>query len=258
LNGGHLVLFGEQGHGDVLQFIRFAQMAREQAGAGRVSVVCHEALMAVVAQVSGVDDVYALDDEVHAVDACAPLMSLPVHLWQPDSVVMPTPPYLSRPNPRALTGLGTRGGLVWRGNPEHAKHASRSCLLSALMPLFNIKDAHFYALQWGGMNQEELACVEGLKNVTDLGRDFDGFGEASEILAGLDVLICVDTAMAHLMAAMKQETWVMLPRVSDWRWRGPEGFSPWYSYANLFQKTEDEDDWTGVAQRSAAALRKWC
>ena len=255
MNGGHLVLFGEQGHGDVLQFVRFVQMVRECSKAGRLSVVCHEALMPVIEQVSGVDGVYALDDDLSAVDTCAPLMSLPVYLWTSDSVIMPTPPYIHPPKARSLPGQGLKVGLVWRGNPEHANDASRSCPLSALAPLFGLDGMQFYALQWGGMSLEELALVEGCGHVTDLGHDFDGFGEASKIIAGLDVLVCVDTAMAHLAGAMKRKTWVLLPRVSDWRWRGPEGFSPWYPHANLFQQTADENDWSGVVERLAAALQ---
>lgn len=254
IEGGHLVLFGEQGHGDVVQFVRLVQMARQKANAGRVSVVCHQALQDVVKTVAGVDDVLALDQTVEGVDACYPLMSLPVLLWTPDSVVMPTPPYMAQPEPRDLPGPGLKVGLVWRGNPDHANDANRSTSLDALSPLLDVAGAQFFALQWPGMSEAEAEYVAKHGRVTDLGKTFDGFREAAEILAALDVLICVDTAMAHLAGAMGVETWVVLPCVSDWRWRGPQGFSPWYPDARLFQQASDESDWSGVAKRLAAAL----
>ena len=254
LGGGHLVLFGEQGHGDVLQFVRFVQMAREQAAAGRVSVMCHTSLKDVVACVHGVDEVWALHEDPGAADACAPLMSLPDYLWTPENVVMPVPPNVAMPKPRPLVGEGLKVGVVWGGNPEHANDANRSCSLAALTPLFKAKGVQFHALQWGGMSDEEAELVAGRANVTDQGKTFDGFGEASEILAGLDVLITVDTAMTHLAGAMGIEMWVLLPKVSDWRWRGPEGFSPWYPAATLFQQGADEGDWSGAVARVASAL----
>lgn len=261
LDGGHLILFGEQGHGDVLQFVRFVQMVRERSGAGRVSVMCHASLKTALECLrDGVDGVFAFDEDPGAVDACAPLMSLPVYLWTPESIVMSVPPYLVMPKLRTMergaVGAGQKVGLVWRGNPEHINDANRSCPLAALLPLFDVLDAQFFALQWGGMSADEAEMVKGCENVVDLGRSFDGFGEAAEILATLDVLITVDTAMAHLAGAMGIETWVMLPKVSDWRWRGPEGFSPWYPAANLFQQSADDDDWSGVAARLATKLRR--
>lgn len=254
LDGGHLVLFGEQGHGDVLQFVRFAQMVRERANAGRISVVCHEALKDIIIKVKGVDDVFALDEDPGDAQACAALMSLPNDLWTPDSVVMPPPPYVQASEPRALAGSGQRVGLVWRGNPEHANDANRSCPLAALAPLLDQTGSHFYALQWGGLTNAEQGDVQGRDNFTDLGKTFDGFGEAADILAGLDVLITVDTAMAHVAGALGVETWVMLPKVSDWRWRGPEGYSPWYPEIKLFQQAGDEDGWFGVINRISATL----
>lgn len=254
ISGGHIVLFGEQGHGDVVQFVRFAGMVRERADAGRISVMCHAALKTLMEHALGVDDVFSLDEDPGEVDACAALMSLPNLLWSGEGALMPVPPYIVSPEPRALDGDGLRVGLVWRGNPKHANDANRSCPFSVLAPLFDQAGVHFYAMQWGGMTEDESASVEGRGNVTDLGCTFDGFGEAAEIIAALDVLVTVDTAMAHVAGAMGVDTWVMLPRVSDWRWRGPEGFSPWYPAANFFQQMPDEDDWRGVAERLATAL----
>lgn len=254
LRGGHIVLFGEQGHGDVVQFVRFAGMVRERADAGRISVMCHAPLKSLIADALGVDAVFALDEDPGEVDARAALMSLPHILWPAEGALMPVPPYIVSPEPRTFDGDGLRVGLVWRGNPEHANDTNRSCPFSALVTLFDLAGVHFYAMQWGGMTEDEIESVAGRENVTDLGRTFDDFGEAAEILAALDVLVTVDTAMAHVAGAMGVDTWVMLPLVSDWRWRGPEGFSPWYPAANFFQQMPDEDGWCGVAERLATAL----
>lgn len=256
LSGGRLVLFGEQGHGDVIQFARFIAQARDQANAGRVSVLCHVPVMDVIATVQGVDDVFALDVEnlKADVDACAPLMSLPVDVWTAQDQTVPVPPYVAKPQARDLPGDGPKIGLVWRGNAHHDNDANRSCAAADLRPLLESETATFYALQWGGMDEEEAASLDGLQ-MQDMGKTFDGFGEAAEILAALDVLITVDTAMAHLALAMGVETWVMLPRVSDWRWRGEGGVSPWYPDAKLFQQREGEAGWSGVVERLAKALK---
>lgn len=254
LDGGHLILFGEQGHGDVIQFARFAKMARERANAGRITVLCHDALKAVIGSIDGIDAVLGLDATPADADACWPLMSLPVHLWSAESVVMPTPPYVPVPPPRALDAQGLKVGLAWRGNPEHDNDANRSCPLAALLPVLGLSGVEFYALQWPGMTDEEAAMIKGGGNVHDAGRTYDDFAGAAEIVAGLDVMISVDSAIAHLAGALGKDTWVMLPRVSEWRWRGPQGFSPWYPAARLFQQEADEDDWAGVAERLRLVL----
>ncbi len=253
LAGGHLVLFGEQGHGDVVQFLRFVQMAREVSGAGHVSVLCHKALVGIAARVPGVDEALALEDMPHAPYVCAALMDLPAILWQ-DDLRVPSPPYIEPPRARTLAGGGLRIGLVWRGNPDHANDAKRSCALSDLKPIFEMDDVHVFALQWQGVSDEERKVVQDFENVSDLGNDFSDFCEAAEILGGLDVLISVDTAMAHMAGALGVETWVMLPCVSDWRWRGEDATSPWYPNVRQFQQGVD-GDWCAVVERVAAALQ---
>lgn len=257
LNGGHLVLFGEQGHGDVMQFARFVPLAREMSGAGRVSIVCHAALKGLLGRVQGVDDVFTLDEAPGSVDAMAALMSLPTVLRTQDRLILPSPPYINRPQPRVLN-VGAEGqlkvGVVWRGNPEHANDMNRSCSIADLFPVWNVPGIQGYALQWQGLTSVEQGLAKDCDSLIDLGHDYDDFDQAAEILAGLDVLITVDTAMAHLNAAMGGETWVILPKVSDWRWRGADGRSAWYPQVKLFQQTADDDDWSGVIARLKVAL----
>ncbi|MBL4614786.1 MAG: glycosyltransferase family protein [Magnetovibrio sp.] len=257
LNGSHLVLYGEQGHGDVLQFVRFVSLAREMACAERLSIVCHPALKGVVARVLGVDDVFALDEDPGQADATAALMSLPTILWRQDSRPLPPPPYIQAPPPRFFDVVSQRDlrvGLVWRGNRDHANDVNRSCALSPLLALCDVPGVHLFSLQWQSMTVEEQAIAAGHDNFVDLGHDFDGFDQAAEILAGLDVLVTVDTAMAHLAGAMGLETWLILPKVSDWRWRTADGYPQWYPQVRLFQKTDQENDWSGVVTRLSKAL----
>lgn len=258
LGAGTLVLYGEQGHGDALQFLRFAPLAKALAGDGcRVVAMVHGPLVEVAARADGVDEALPLEGDIADVSAAVPLMSLPLVLGEDALRTIPKPPYITAPQRARDLGEGfVRVGLVWRGNPEHANDTNRSCPLGALVPVLEVPGVEIYALQWGGLTIEEKDFAAAHTNVTDLGGDFDGFAEAAEILAGLDVLITADTAMAHLAGAMGMPVWVMLPTVSDWRWRGPGGITPWYPDAKLFQQAEGEDDWSGVATRMAEALQK--
>ena len=256
LAGGTLVVYGEQGHGDALQFLRYVPLAKDKAGDGvRVVALVHAPLVEVAARATGVDEALPLDAKVPEATVAIPLMSLPLVLGQQALHPVPVPPYIAPPHGRDLGGEGVRVGLVWRGNPDHANDANRSCPLTALAPVLHVPGVDVFTVQWGGLTDAEKDIAAAHPGVTDLGNDFDGFGAAAEILAGLDVLITADTAMAHLAGAMGLPVWVMLPAVSDWRWRGDGGVSPWYPEAKLFQRTPDEGDWQGVAERLVYALK---
>jgi len=260
LKSGTLVVYGEQGHGDAVQFLRFVPQAKAQVGeACRVVAMVHAPLVKLAARAAGVDEAVSLHVSEEAlgddVAAAIPLMSLPLVLEESVLRPLPLPPYIQPPRARPLRGDGMRIGLVWRGNSEHANDANRSCPLAALTPVLDAPGVHVYALQWGGLTEAEQKIASGRVNVADVGSDFDNFSEAAEILAGLDVLITADTAMAHVAGAIGVPVWVMLPLVSDWRWRGADGVSPWYPEAKLFQQSVGETDWSGVALRLVKALK---
>jgi hypothetical protein len=143
---------------------------------------------------------------------------------------------------------GLRVGLVWAGNPAHSNDRRRSIPPEALAPLLAVAPSAFVSLQVG---PSAAAPIHGLaSHATEL----TDFAETAALVAALDLVITVDTAVAHLAGALGVRTWVMLPAAPDWRWLRDRTDSPWYSSMRLFRQ-DTPGDWTGVLAHVAAALR---
>ncbi|MCS6952946.1 MAG: tetratricopeptide repeat protein, partial [Bryobacteraceae bacterium] len=232
LDGRTILLYAEQGLGDVIHFVRFARQV--QACGGRVLLESPRALVGLLASAPGIDELVAAGDALPPFDVQAPLMSLPRILKLTSQTLPPSVPYLHADPARreawerrfrALGGL--RVGLVWAGNPQHAHDRRRSLALDVLAPLGRIPGVHFVGLQYGPRSCQGLAPPEGL-TFLHLGPELGDFGEAAAAVAALDLVISVDTAMAHLAGALGCPVWVLLAFVPDWRW-GLEGeTTPWY------------------------------
>ena len=257
---GKALLIGiEAGHGDMIQFCRYAAMVKEQ-GAARVDLVCHPALKTLFETLAGVDDVISLADELPARhwDFWVPALSLPFHCDTRVDTIPARLPYLSADPERMarwaplLPTSGLRVGLVWKGNPRFENDADRSLPgLQTLAPLGTVAGVGFVSLQKGA--GEEEAPAPGLA-VTDLGSRIDDFADTAAIVAQLDLVICVDTAIAHLAGALGKPVWVLLPWFkTDWRWRAAGDASPWYpGVMRLFR--QEAGDWAPVVERLADEL----
>ncbi len=227
--GRTILLWAEQGFGDAIQFIRYAPLVA--AGGARVVVECPEALASLFAAVDGVSATVRPDDEI-AYDVHAPLMSLPLLL-----AAEPEPaPYLCSPagleqNDNAVRRIG----LVWAGNPEHANDRNRSHPLSAFAPLASAagSDTEFLALQGGVAADDVPPDGMVLRRPRRVYRDF---AETAAAIAPLDLVISVDTSVAHLAGALGKEIWMLLPPNPDWRWGYSGDASPWYSNMRLFRQ----------------------
>ena len=145
-----------------------------------------------------------------------------------------------------------RIGLAWTGRPTHPNDRRRSIPLARLAPLAAPGRASFVSLQ-KPMPPADLPAVAQLPGLADLSAELADFGETAALIANLDLVITVDTAIAHLAGAMARPVWIMLPKASDWRWLLDRSDSPWYPTARLFRQITP-GAWDPVIAAIAAAL----
>jgi len=170
------------------------------------------------------------------------LMSLPL-AFQTDLTTIPADvPYL-KADPvaaaewsRRLPADGVRVGLVWAGNPQHARDRQRSIALQQFAGLTRSQGATFYSLQKGPAAQELASTPDGSR-IVDLSEHLADFADTAAIVANLDLVISVDTSVAHLAGAMGKPVWVLVPRVGDSRWLRDRTDSPWYPTMRLFRQS---------------------
>lgn len=273
LEGRCLILHAEQGYGDAIQFLRYLPML--DARGGRVVVVVFAPLRRLVEHKIAHDGL----GRTEVIDGTAPLPSFDFHLpfmslpnavgFDADAIPGP-PPYL-RADPaavqhwterfasealasEALASDGCRRiGLVWAGNPTHDNDRNRSIKPAALWPLLDAAGARgrFFSLQLG-------AGAAGLADfppgaVTDLAPFLHDFADTAAAISALDLVICVDTAVAHLAGALGKRVELLLPYNSDWRWLFDRPDSPWYPTMRLHRQASP-GNWDGVVARLAAEL----
>lgn len=265
LTGKSLLIGYEAGHGDMVQFCRYANLLKVQ-GAAHIALTCHPALKPLLATLDGADEVISYGEPIPADrwDFWSPLLSLPGLCKTRLGSIPATLPYLHAAPERlakwapSLPPEGVRVGLVWKGNPQHENDADRSLPgLETLAPLWTVSGVRFISLQKGAGEDEARQPPGGLPLV-DLGSRMEDFADAAAIVAGLDLVICVDTAVAHLAGALGKPCWVLLPDYkTDWRWLTGRSDSPWYPETlRLFRQTA-MGDWTPVVAEVAAALGRF-
>ena len=277
LAGRALLIWPEQGLGDQIQFCRYVPRLKA-LGAARITLVCQRPLHALFETIPGVDRVVAADvvDNVFQVDAAAlaghDVWSFPVSLatlLRTDLSTLPQAPlpYLHAAPQRIETWARRcadhadgmlRVGLVWRGNPRHHNDAERSLPgLATLAPLWSVSGVRFFSLQAGSVGLAALAPPPG-QPLLHLGSEFVDFADTAAALAAMDLLICVDTSIAHLAGALAMPCWVLLPQHrTDWRWLRERDDSPWYPTGmRLFRQTQ-RGDWATPIEHVRAALAAW-
>jgi cytochrome c-type biogenesis protein CcmH/NrfG len=265
LAGKSIIIGVEGGHGDMLQFCRYTAVLKAR-GATHVSLVCHPALTSLLRSLTGVDRVFSFDDEVprSGWDFWTLPLSLP-HLCGTDLDTIPAAiPYL-RPHPgriahwqSRLPDTGMKIGLAWKGNPRFENDADRSLPgLEVLAPLGRVSGVQFVSLQKGPGEEQALSPPTG-QALLALGQDFDDFEDCAAVIAGLDLVISVDTAVAHLAGSMGVPCWVLLPDYqTDWRWMTERTDSPWYpQHMRLFRQRPDAEGWAAVIDDVVQALAR--
>ncbi len=256
LQGRTIMLFAEQGLGDVIQFLRFAKLVAERGG--RVVLECPPSLVSVARQVSGIAEVIAQGEPwPEDIQAQLALMSLPMVLGTdlhsiPNQVpYISADPYLESVWKENLKDCpGKRIGLVWEGSSTHPNDKNRSMPARRLAPLAEVNGVSFISLQ-------KLARTLPPDNLKMLDRTTEllDFSDTAALIANLDLVITVDTAVAHLAGAMGKPVWILIPSVPDWRWMLGREDSPWYPTARLFRQ-EVPGDWGGVVRRVCEELAR--
>jgi hypothetical protein len=263
LAGRTILLYMEQGLGDILHFIRYAPLVKQQGGT--VLVECPGFLIPLFSRCPGIDGLVAEGTELPACDVQAPLLSLPRLLGTTLATVPAEVPYLfADPDRVAHWGHKLRPlrtfniGLVWQGNPHHGWDRHRSFALAQFAPLARLDGVQLFSLQRGA-GVEQLRTLAGRFPVTELLRESDGPSEAlmetAALMKNLDLVISADTAPAHLAGALGVPVWVALAALVDWRWMFRREDSPWYPTMRLFRQTE-LGNWLPVFERMAGEVRK--
>jgi tetratricopeptide (TPR) repeat protein/glycosyltransferase involved in cell wall biosynthesis len=255
LDGRRILLYAEQGLGDAIQFARYAAEVQRR-GAGRVIVEVPGAIVGLLATVPGIDDIVARGAPLPAFDVHASLMDLPRLCGTELATIPASVPYIDAPS-RPVSAIVDappgvlKVGIVWAGNPMHQRDHLRSVPLSQLAALFDHPGARFFSLQKGGP-EGELARLAS-DRVVDLSPHLGDFRDTAAAIAALDLVLTVDTSVAHLAAAMGRETWIMITRVPDFRWMLDRADSPWYPTVRLFRQPVQRD-WTSVLDAVRRAL----
>ncbi len=260
LAGRSLLLRAEQGLGDAIQFARYAAFARRNGA--KIVLECPPALVRLFGA-SGLCDAVVARGEKVAFDAEAPLMSAPHFLDPALTAAGSLVPYLAAEPERAAlwrtqlsNAPGPKIGIAWQGNPAYRADRRRSIPLSRFWPLARIPGVRLVSLQ-KGFGAEQMGDVPAdLKiEAPDLAEVGGAFVDTAAVIANLDLVICSDSAVAHLAGAMGKEVWLALCAAPDWRWGRTGERTPWYPAMRLFRQRA-AGDWADVFARITDALRE--
>lgn len=240
-----LLVHHEQGFGDTIQLVRLLPLLKGRVG--RVAFVAQAPLARLLEGLPGIDELVVgrTDRPVDvAADLQIPLLSLAGILGITLETIPARVPYLAAPpwSGPPLDAPGLKVGLAWQGSTLHRNDRARSCRIEDLAPLFAVDGVSFYSLQYGQPAPPPL-----------LGLDLHDFADTAALMARLDLVIAVDTAVIHLAGALGRPVWSLHAFHADWRWLLDRDDSPWYPTMRLFRQ-ERPGDWAGVMARVAAAL----
>ena len=260
LTGKAIVLFAEQGLGDTIQFIRYAPLVK--ARGATVVAACPSVLLPVLAGCSGIDRF--VPKELSAAEAGtvqALLPSLPGIFGTTLDTIPDSVPYLFADPARRefwrqklAPVSGFKVGIIWQGSPQHPRDRWRSVPLTQFAPLAQVEGVRLFSLQVD-VGREQLDALNGRFAITDLGADLasDPFTETAAAMKNLNLVVTIDTAVAHLAGALGVPVWVALPFANDWRWLRARPDSPWYPTMRLFRQ-QQRGNWQEVFEKIAEAL----
>ena len=267
LSGKTILLHAEQGLGDTIQFIRYAKVAKE--GGATVIAAVQDSLTTLLKNCAYVTSVISLKDKFPNFDLQAPLMSLPWILNTKPSTIPAEIPYIKADSElvkqwhaRLAENNNFKIGLCWQASPLYEKHHQRKTIspksipLRDLYSLAKIDGVSLYSLQ-KEVPTEQLENMPNDFILHDFGPDFDNnhgpFMDSAAVMENLDLVITIDTSIAHLAGALGVPVWVMLPYVPDWRWFLGKNGSPWYPTMRLFRQGKTRD-WNAVIKEVIGAL----
>jgi tetratricopeptide (TPR) repeat protein len=259
LAGKTLLLYTEGGYGDAFHFIRYVPQLRGRGA--KIILECQPTLVRLFGGVAGIDELIARGQTLPAFDFQISLLSLP-RLFKMDLTNIPgSVPYLSAGPQERLRWKGRveqdgrlNVGLVWAGSPRQTPSEElRSRRLDILAPLARTQNVRFYSLQKGRESGD--ARPPGMELI-DFTGELNDFGETAALIENLDLVISVDTSVAHLAGALGKRVWVLIPFLSDFRWLMDRTDSPWYPTMRLFRQKRP-GDWDDVVRQVADELAAW-
>jgi tetratricopeptide (TPR) repeat protein len=259
LAGNTLLLVADQGFGDVIQFCRYIPWVRERCQ--HVVVAADLEMHALLRQVSPGVELVGRWDQCPAFAAHCPLSGLPRLHGTTLETIPGGVPYLCADPVRTAAWRARlhdlappnirRIGIVWAGRSTHKNDSNRSAPLAAFAPLSARNDVALVSLQ-KGRGRTDIAAYFDRAPLLNLGAEIADFDDTMAIIETLDLVVTVDTSVAHLAGAMGKPVWILLPYAPDWRWLLGRDDSPWYPSARLFRQSRPRD-WDGVAHRLAEA-----
>jgi hypothetical protein len=250
-----MLLYGEQGFGDTIQFSRYVPLVAKRGA--RVVLQVQDALTELMASLVGTSEVLALGSQVPDFQLQCPVGSLPL-AFETTIETIP-PPALLQPSQNALLHwemrlgpkLRPRIGLVWSGRPTHLNDANRSIALASLLPLLDL-EATFVSLQ-KDVGIEDSAALRQRRDLVHFGEELKNFSDTAALISHLDLVVSVDTSVAHLAGAIGKPVWILLPHTPDFRWLLDRTDSPWYPTARLFRQ-DCKRTWQEVIARVRTEL----
>lgn len=260
LPNGRLLLVGDQGYGDAIQFARFIPMAAERCA--EVVLGGSVEMRPLLGKIPGVSQYCHRWADIPGHVAHCRLSSLPYLFGVRLNTIPASGPYMKADPARVaawrerldqtLPPRTRRIGLAWSGRPSHPNDRRRSIALSRLLPLSTVSSAVFVSLQ-KPMPAADRAFLPRFAGMADLSEDLTDFGETAALMENLDLIITVDTSMGHLAGALGRPVWIMIPQAADWRWLIDREDSPWYPTARLFRQ-QTPGAWDVVIDRVRDAL----
>ena len=254
--GKTILLYAEQGLGDAVQFARYATSVRNAGGTPILH--CPAVLKNLLATIDGVAGVYAPGDELPRYDAHFPLLSLPRVFDTSLQTIPAAMAYMSACDvqraavrERLSTAEALNIGLCWAGSKLHANDRNRSMPFARLAPLLQRQGVRWFSLQQDDAASELERCIANV-SIEPLPRDAT-LDQTAALVAELDLVISVDTSIAHLGAALGRPVWILLPYAPDWRWRLGRTDSPWYPSVRLFRQPRLRD-WASIVDELSTAL----
>jgi Flp pilus assembly protein TadD len=257
LEGRRVLVMAEQGAGDVLQFVRYAPLLA--ARGAQVVLELPRELHGVLAGLPGIARIVALEDAVADCDIACPLLSLPLYFSTTGETIPHAVPYAQAPADRVVrwrdwlgARRGRRIGLVCSGRPDHPHDRHRSIPLAMLAPILAVPDCTFVLLQQHVRVRDEpvLAATPSLRWP---GAALQDFADTAALLGELDLLVTVDSSVAHLAGAMGLPAWLLLPFAPDFRWMLGRDDTPWYLTLRL-RRQPAHGDWDTVIAAVARDL----
>jgi hypothetical protein len=258
--GRTVLLYGEQGYGDALQFCRYVPLVA--ALGARVVLEVRAPLVNLMADLAGISQLVPLGGPLPAFDFQLPLMSAPLAFKTTLETIPLAERYLTSDSTKVAewqqrlgTKQGPRVGLAWSGNSAHAKDGRRSIALAHL--LAELPDGIQYISLQKDVRAPDLEVLNAHPDVLNFADDLYDFSDTAALCECMDAVVSVDTSVAHLSGALGKRTYVMLPTNPDWRWLLARDDSPWYRSVTLVRQGVAES-WRAVLQRIAAHLRQDC